>query len=169
MQLKTARPRAARMDPGTEPVPDGRVRRGRAPSKPNAGTVCCGLSAGGKWIRTIGPPPEIVVDPSGSRRDHRANLRRDREFDVSALQGRLSTSFQSQCSTPGSDRWNLASTTFPDAGPMVRIRFPPAGSPRTLSPSPASRSLVVAKIVRGTLRTPSRLTVERSIRQLSLA
>jgi hypothetical protein len=26
---------------------------------------------------------------------------------------------------PGSDRWNLASTTFPDAGPMVRIRFPP--------------------------------------------
>jgi 4-hydroxy-2-oxoheptanedioate aldolase len=29
-----------------------------------------------------------------------------------------------QCST---DRWNLASTTFPDAGPMVRIRFPPAG------------------------------------------
>src|SRR4029077_2734288 len=30
------------------------------------------LSAGGKWIRTIGPPPEIVVDPSGSRRDHRA-------------------------------------------------------------------------------------------------
>src|SRR5438874_11069159 len=25
---------------------------------------------------------------------------------------------------PGSDRWNLASTTFPDAGPMVRIRFP---------------------------------------------
>src|SRR5437016_12345718 len=30
------------------------------------------LFAGGKWIRTIGPPPEIVVDPSGSRRDHRA-------------------------------------------------------------------------------------------------
>src|ERR1700719_3701916 len=29
---------------------------------------------------------------------------------------------------PGSDRWNLASTTFPDAGPMVRIRFPPAES-----------------------------------------
>src|SRR5437660_6778021 len=27
---------------------------------------------GGKWIRTIGPPPEIVIDPSGSRRDHRA-------------------------------------------------------------------------------------------------
>src|SRR5467141_5313109 len=30
------------------------------------------LCAGGKWIRTIGPPPEIVVDPSGSRREHRA-------------------------------------------------------------------------------------------------
>ena len=30
------------------------------------------LPAGGKWIRTIGPPPEIVVDPSGSSRDHRA-------------------------------------------------------------------------------------------------
>src|ERR1700730_9889446 len=29
---------------------------------------------------------------------------------------------------PGSDRWNLASTTFPDAEPMVRIRFPPAES-----------------------------------------
>src|SRR5215831_9346729 len=29
---------------------------------------------------------------------------------------------------PGSDRWKLASTTFPDAGPMVRIRFPPAGN-----------------------------------------
>src|SRR5882724_5753366 len=28
------------------------------------------LHCGGKWIRTIGPPPEIVVDPSGSRRDH---------------------------------------------------------------------------------------------------
>ena len=28
----------------------------------------------------------------------------------------------------GSDRWNLASTTFPDAGPMVRIHFPPAES-----------------------------------------
>ena len=27
------------------------------------------LAAGGKWIRTIGPPPEIVVDPSGWRRD----------------------------------------------------------------------------------------------------
>ena len=30
---------------------------------------------------------------------------------------------------PGSDRrWNLASTTFPDAEPMVRMRFPPAES-----------------------------------------
>src|ERR1700752_1089302 len=31
---------------------------------------------------------------------------------------------------PGSGRrWNLASTTSPDAEPMVRIRFPPSGSP----------------------------------------
>src|SRR4029077_12555815 len=30
------------------------------------------LCAGGNRIRTIGPPPEIVVDPSGSRRDHMA-------------------------------------------------------------------------------------------------
>src|SRR5438477_7820089 len=29
---------------------------------------------------------------------------------------------------PGSDRWNLASTTFPDAEPKVRIQFPPAKS-----------------------------------------
>src|SRR5439155_22899408 len=30
---------------------------------------------------------------------------------------------------PRTDRWNLASTTFPDAGPMVRIRFPPDCEP----------------------------------------
>src|SRR4029077_2665253 len=36
---------------------------------------------------------------------------------------------------PGSDRWNLASTTFPDAGPMVRIRFPPPGSHEQIEPS----------------------------------
>src|SRR6202048_1226015 len=36
---------------------------------------------------------------------------------------------------PGSDRWNLASTTFPDAGPMVRIRFPPAASQERTPPS----------------------------------
>jgi len=29
---------------------------------------------------------------------------------------------------PRSDRWNLTSTTFPDAGPLVRIRFPPPAS-----------------------------------------
>src|ERR1700738_3757915 len=63
------------------------------------------LSAGGKWIRTIGPLPRL-----SSIRAVRAEIigrstdvfRRDREFDVSALQGRLSTSSQSQCSTaPG--------------------------------------------------------------------
>jgi hypothetical protein len=53
-------------------------------------------------------------------------FRRDREFDVSALQGHLLP--RSVFDRPGSDRWNLASTTFPDAGPIVRIRFPPAGS-----------------------------------------
>src|SRR6201981_4219477 len=84
-------------------------------------------------IASIGPPPEIVVDPSGSRRDHRAKC------------GCLSASPRVRClgppgktqhllpksvfDRPGSDRWNLASTTFPDAGPMVRIRFPPALSP----------------------------------------
>src|ERR1700747_581069 len=56
-------------------------------------------------IASIGPPPEIVVDPSGSRRDHRTKygcLSEGREFDVSALHGRLSTSSQSRCSTgPG--------------------------------------------------------------------
>src|SRR5882757_5274186 len=85
------------------------------------------LAAGGKWIRTIGPPPETVVDPSGSRKDHRAKygcLSARPRFDVSALQGRLLS--KSVFDRPGSDRWNLASTTFPDAGPMVRIRFPPA-------------------------------------------
>src|SRR3984893_7459756 len=90
------------------------------------------LAGGGKWIRTIGPPPEIVVDPSGSHRDHRAKY------------GCLSARPRVRClcppgktqhllpksvfGRPGSDRWNLASTTFPDAGPMVRIRFPPAAS-----------------------------------------
>ena len=101
--------------------------------------VRTGLAAGGKWIRTIGPPPEIVVDPSGSRRDHRAKY------------GCLSARPRVRClcppgktqhllpksvfDRPGSDRWNLASTTFPDAGPMVRIRFPPPGSHEQIEPS----------------------------------
>src|SRR5512132_438897 len=56
-------------------------------------------------------------------------FRRDREFDVSALQGKTEHLLpRSVFDRPGSDRWNLASTTFPDAGPMVRIRFPPAAS-----------------------------------------
>src|ERR1700720_471230 len=63
------------------------------------------LTAGGKWIRTIGPPPEIVVDPSGSRGDHRAKygcLSARPRVRCPAPQGRLSTSSQSQCSTdPG--------------------------------------------------------------------
>src|SRR5437660_10303970 len=80
------------------------------------------LSPGGKWIRTIGPPPEIVVDPSGSRRDHRAKY------------GCLSARPSVRCfwppgktqhllpklvfDRPGFDRWNLASATFADAGPI---------------------------------------------------
>src|SRR5437867_10655450 len=58
---------------------------------------------------------------------------------------------------PGSDRWNLASTSFPDAGPMVRIRFPPAESqselcigrqrepPLTLPPGPLAAPPDTAK------------------------
>ena len=107
--------------------------------------VRSGLAAGGKWIRTIGPPPEIVVGPSGSRRDHRAKY------------GCLSARPRVRClcppgktqhllpksvfDRPGSDRWNLASTTFPDAGPMVRIRFPPrASQQRTVAQSPPMRN-----------------------------
>ena len=83
-------------------------------------------------LRTIGPPPKIIVDPRGSRRDHRAKY------------GCLSARPRVRCLCPqdlltksvfdrlGSDRWNLASTTFPDAEPMVRIRFPPARSLRTI-------------------------------------
>src|SRR5437016_4535754 len=68
-------------------------------------------------------PPEIVVDPSGSRAEIMGRstdvFQRDRESDVSALPGRLSTSSQNQCSTdPGLiAAGTLASTTFPDAGP----------------------------------------------------
>src|SRR5438876_11705021 len=66
--------------------------------------VRAGLPAGGKWIRTIGPLPRL-----SSIRAVRAEIigrntdvfRRDREFNVFILQGRLST-LQSQCSTdPG--------------------------------------------------------------------
>ena len=57
---------------------------------------------------------------------------------------------------PGSDRGNLASTTFPDAGPMVRIRYPPAESP-SLSPSccRGSRTPAFRAAVRGWLGDPS--------------
>src|ERR1700738_3197511 len=89
-------------------------------------------NATGNRIRTFGLPPELVVDLSGSRRNHRAKY------------GCLSARPRVRClcppgktqhllpksvfNRPGSDRWNLASTTFPDAEPMVRIRFPPAES-----------------------------------------
>src|SRR6266436_5237480 len=125
-----------------DPVPTNRPR-----TSPTAidgirpeNQVRTGLPAGGKWIRTIGPPPEIVVDPSGSRRDHRA------KYGCLAARPRVRCLCppgkthhllsKSVFDRPGSDRWNLASTTFPDAGPMVRIRFPPAKSPlRNLMPT----------------------------------
>src|SRR6202011_5500649 len=91
-----------------------------------------GLSAGGKWNRTIGPPPEIVVDPSGSRRDHRAKygcLSARPRVRCHCPPGKTQHLLpKSVFDRPESDRWNLASTTFPDAGPMVRIHFPPAES-----------------------------------------
>jgi len=94
--------------------------------------VRTGLPAGGKWIRTIGPPPEIVVDPSGSRRDHRTKYgclsARPRVRCLCPPGNTQHLLPKSVFDRPGSDRWNLASTTFPDAGPMVRIRFPPAES-----------------------------------------
>ena len=69
----------------------------------------------------------MVGDPSG-----RAN----RSVSASTRDPTPKTRLRCTClrnaafDLPGSDRWNLASTTFPDAGPMVRIRFPP---PRSLS------------------------------------
>src|SRR5438132_9231693 len=52
---------------------------------------------------------------------------------------------------PGSDRRNLASTTFPDAGPMVRIRFPPARSLVSPVPSAAADPLSLASSHRARL------------------
>src|SRR6476646_9828565 len=90
------------------------------------------LTAGGRRIRTIGPPPEVVVDPSGSYRiigRMTDVFRGDRESSMS-LPSREDSVPPPKVSVrrPGSDRWNLASTTFPDAGAMVRTRFPPAES-----------------------------------------
>ncbi len=57
----------------------------------------------GKWIQTIDPLPRLSVHPSGfvPRSLARSTdvFRRDRELDVSAVQGRFSTSSLSQCST----------------------------------------------------------------------
>ena len=85
-------------------------------------------------------PPEIVRP---SERFVQRSLgrstdvfRRDREFDVSAVQGRLSTSSPGQCSTePGLIAETWLWTTFPDAGPVVRIHFPPAESQQTFGSS----------------------------------
>src|SRR6266436_432003 len=82
--------------------------------------------------RTTGSDPEIVVDPSSSRRDHRAKygclLARPRVRRLCPPWKTQHLLSKSVFDRPGSDRWNLASTTFPDAGPMVRIRFPPPAS-----------------------------------------
>src|SRR3984893_7932880 len=73
-------------------------------------------------------PPEIVVDPSGSRRDHRAKYgcvsARPRVRCLCPPGKTEHLPPKSVFDRPGSDRRNLASTTFPDAVPMVRIRFP---------------------------------------------
>src|SRR5438477_12069990 len=76
------------------------------------------LFTGGKWIRIIGPPPEIVVDPSGSRRDHRAKygcLSARPRVRCLCPPGKTQHLLpESVFDRPGSDRWNLALTTFPD-------------------------------------------------------
>src|SRR5580704_19758660 len=92
-------------------MPDRTRKSGRAVWKNGRGGLAASelivrrLRAGGKWIRTIGPPPEIVVDPSGSRRDHRAKygcLSARPRVRCLCPPGRLSISSQSQCSTaPG--------------------------------------------------------------------
>ena len=64
-------------------------------------------------------PSEIVVDPSGSRRDHRAKY-----CPPGKTQHLLPNSVFDR---PGSDRWNLASTTFPDAGTDASNPVPSSG------------------------------------------
>jgi len=75
------------------------------------------LPGGGKWIRTVGPPPEIVVDPSGSRREHRAKygcLSARPRVGCLCPPGKTQHLLpKSVFDRPGSGRWNLASTTFP--------------------------------------------------------
>ena len=67
-------------------------------------------------------PSEIVVDPSGSRRDHRAKY-----CPPGKTQHLLPNSVFDR---PGSDRWNLASTTFPDAGTDASNPVPSSGERR---------------------------------------
>ena len=70
-----------------------------------------------------------------------------------ALQGRLSTSSQSQCSIDlGLIARNLASTTLPDAGPMVRIHFPPPVSHPKLARKTKSRLFGAETAGRGVSR-----------------
>src|SRR5438270_1699284 len=82
-------------------------------------------------------------------------FRRDREFDVSALQGRLSTSSQSQCSTdPGliagtwhrplfltRDRW-FESTSLQPASQERTVRLPSTSVQKWDGLTPALASLL---------------------------
>src|SRR4029077_14835761 len=99
--------------------------------------VCTGLPAGGRWIRTIGPPPEIVVDPSGSRTDHRAKYgcfsARPRVRYLCPPGKNQHLLPKSVFDRPGSDRWNLASTTFPDDGGRDAHYWAPPAQNRTCS------------------------------------
>src|SRR2546421_4687749 len=96
---------------------------------PPENEVRSGLAGGGKWIRTIGPPPEIVVDPSGSRRDQKV------EVGMSLGETESSMSLPSRDDSAPAPKVSLRPTrvrslelgitTLPDAGPMIRIRSPP--------------------------------------------
>src|ERR1700730_8199973 len=100
-------------------------------------------------LKGSGFEPSVPLPRLSSIRAVRAEIigrstdvfRRDREFDVSP--GKTQHLLpKSVFDRPGSDRWNLASTTFPDAGPMVRIRLPPALSPLRTSFSGGKRGKV---------------------------
>src|SRR5205823_8821039 len=80
-------------------------------------------------IASIGPPPEIVVDPSGSRRDQKV------EVGMSFGETESSMSLPSRDDSAPAPKVSLRPTrvrslelgitTLPDAGPMIRIRSPP--------------------------------------------
>ena len=101
--------------------------------RPASTRVRSGLAAGGKWIRTTGPPPEIVVDPSGSRRDQKV------EVGMSFGETESSMSLPSRDDSAPAPKVSLRPTrvrllelgitTLPDAGPMVRLCHGNANEP----------------------------------------